>query len=556
MRYPIKRPPRSLRPAPQALRGAVQSQSGEAAPLLYLEQLPNLTHGLTPGKLRRILTDAEQGNIAEQHALFADMEDRCEHLACEMGKRKRALLTLEWDILPGSENARARELARRTRDLVDMLPVEDMLLDLADAIGHGFAALELEWGREGGRQLPRALTFRPQHWFQCLWTDRNELRLRDGSAEGAALWPCGWIVHTHKSKSGWLPRAGLFRTVAWAYLIRAYALNAAIAYTQIHGLPLRLGKYPPGSTAEDKSALLHALRCLGQDAAGIIPTGMEVIFQTPTSAAQDIPGQLVTRCEQGMSKAILGGTLTSQADGKTSTNALGLVHNEVRRDLLAADATQIAASLSAQLLAPLCLLNFGVSDPRLMPYWRFDTQEAGDLALYAEALPKLAPYMRISRRYVHERLKLPEATGEEDVFCAAAPGGPGDGPTEGPGDGPETGDEARPGTTEGPEAATARLTRETADAAPDEGGAEDSAGDGQKALDALCDSADAALREAGEALLAPLLAAFREGLAPDEVEDRLADLFPAMREEQLADILARLIFVARLYGYADARAED
>lgn len=32
------------------------------------------------------------------------MEDRCEHLAAEMGKRKRALLTLDWEILPGRAN--------------------------------------------------------------------------------------------------------------------------------------------------------------------------------------------------------------------------------------------------------------------------------------------------------------------------------------------------------------------------------------------------------------------------------------------------------------------
>lgn len=548
MPHAPKRPPRAARPAPAALRGAMQTESGASAPLLYLEQLPNLTHGLTPGRLRRILADAEQGDIMEQHALFADMEDRCEHLACEIGKRKRALLTLEWDIIPGSEDARARELARRTRELVDMLPnVEDMILDMADAIGHGFAALELEWGHVDGRHVPRALTFRPQSWFRCLWTDRNELRLRDGSAEGAALWPCGWIVHTHKSKSGWLPRAGLFRTVAWAYLIRAYALNAAIAYTQIHGLPLRLGKYPPGATREDKSALLHALRCLGQDAAGIIPTGMEVLFQTPAASPQDIPGQLVTRCEQGMSKAILGGTLTTQADGKTSTHALGGIHNEVRHDLLAADAMQIASTLSAQLLAPLCLLNFGVSDPRLLPYWRFDTQPAADLSLYADALPKLAPYMKISRRFVHERLKLPEASGEDDVFRPLE-----DAASNGEADGPRPAATARR-----PEGAAARLTRATAQApdgadGPDASGAEDDAGAGQDALDALCDGADAALRDAGEALLAPLLAELEAGLSPAELEGRLAGLYPLMDETQLADILARALFVAAIWGRCHA----
>ena len=64
----------------------------------------NLTHGLTPKRLRNILELADQGDILEQHLLFADMEDRCEHLAAEMGKRKRALLTLDWEILPGRAN--------------------------------------------------------------------------------------------------------------------------------------------------------------------------------------------------------------------------------------------------------------------------------------------------------------------------------------------------------------------------------------------------------------------------------------------------------------------
>ena len=321
-------------------------------------------------------------------------------------------------------------------------------------------------------------------------------------------------------------------------MIRAYALNANIAYTQIHGLPLRLGKYPPGSTAEDKSALLHALRCLGQDAAGIIPAGMEVIFQTPTTTTQDIPGQLVTRCEQGMSKAILGGTLTTQADGKTSTNALGTIHNEVRRDLLAADAMQLAATLTSQLLAPLCLLNLGITDRKLLPYWRFDTQEAGDLSLYADALPKLAPYMKISRQFVHERLKLPVALDEDDVFRADGQGGDGsDDRTE----------DARPGRQK----TTTRLTAPARTAPVEDDAKEDDTGDdgaGQGALDDMCHSADAALAEAAGALLGPLFAEVAAGLPPEALEKRLADLYPAMDATQLTDILSRLLFVAQLEG--------
>lgn len=187
---------------------------------------------------------------------------------------------------------------------------------------------------------------------------------------------------------------------------------------QVHGLPFRLGKYPPGSREEDRRALYNALRTLGQDAAGIIPQGMDILFETPASSSQDLAGALISRCELGMSKAILGGTLTSQSDGAASTNALGRVHDRVRRDLTISDAMQIASTLSRQLLAPLAVLNCGVSDPRLLPWFRFDTREAEDIATFAQALPALASVMKISARWAHDKLKIPEAENENDILGA------------------------------------------------------------------------------------------------------------------------------------------
>ena len=169
---------------------------------------------------------------------------------------------------------------------------------------------------------------------------------------------------------------------------------------------------------EDRRALYNALRTLGQDAAGIIPQGMDILFETPASSSQDLAGALISRCELGMSKAILGGTLTSQSDGAASTNALGRVHDRVRRDLTISDAMQIASTLSRQLLAPLAVLNCGVSDPRLLPWFRFDTREAEDIATFAQALPALASVMKISARWAHDKLKIPEAENENDILGA------------------------------------------------------------------------------------------------------------------------------------------
>lgn len=509
---------KSISTAP-ALQGEAQSQhSGIMPAMLYLEQFGNYTHGLTPSRLRRILEAADMGDITEQHQLFADMEDRCDHLAAEIGKRKRALLTLDWEIVPARKNDKeALHTADAVRELYEALfGFEDMLIDMADGIGHGFSALELTWSFENGLHVPVAFTHRPQSWFQCLRTDRNQLRLRDATIDGAELWPFGWLVHTHRSKSGWLPRIGLFRTIAWSYLIRAYAQESAVNYTQVHGMPLRLGKYPAGSSEQDKQALMNALRYLGRDAAGIIPTGMEILFQTPSNATRDIPGELVTACEQGMSKAILGGTLTSQADGKSSTNALGTIHNEVRHDLLVSDALQIANTISRQLLAPLALLNLGISDTRLLPYFRFDTREAEDISIMADALPKLAPIMRISKKWAHDKLKIPEAENDNDVLGTTATG---------------TQDAPQPRSE-----SVAKAKSEAVQLPPT----------GQDALDSM--NVDDALSAAAESLLAPLMAEVQAGLTPEELSARLADLYPLMNSSQLADILASALFVAEIWG--------
>ena len=404
---------------PETVPGILQTMTSDTAQsLLTLEQWGNISFGLTPGRLRSILQAADEGNITEQHQLFSDMEDRCEHLAAEISKRKRAILTLDWEIVPArKDNPTAIKIADAIREQFNSIySIEDLLLDMADAIGHGFSAIEIEWEYDGHIHIPKAFHHRPQSWFQMLPQNKNILRLRSKDPEGDPLWPLGWIIHTHRSRSGWLPRAGLFRIVAWAYLVRSYALEASINYVQIHGLPFRIGKYPLGSSSSDKRALLRALQTLGKDAAGIIPSGMEIIFQSPTNTSQDLPGQLVTRCELGMSKAILGGTLTTQADGQTSTNALGKVHNEVRRDLMVTDALQISSTISKQLIMPMAALNCKVEDTTLLPSFRFDTRAAIEVGIYADALPKLSPIMDISAQWAHDKLKIPKASSKDDIL--------------------------------------------------------------------------------------------------------------------------------------------
>ncbi|MDP2153814.1 MAG: DUF935 domain-containing protein [Methylotenera sp.] len=378
---------------------------------LHHEFAGHPSRGLTPIKLARIMENAEQGDIRAQHDLFLDMEEKDGHIFSEMSKRKRALLKISWDIVPPrNPSAKEKKIAAEAKELVmDIANIEDVILDALDAIGHGFSCQEIEWQLLGRTWLPKEITHRPQSWFKTDNETRTELRLRDNSMNGQALQPFGWVKHIHKAKSGYLARSGLHRVLAWPYLFKNYSVRDLAEFLEIYGLPLRLGKYPSGSGDDEKATLLRAVLAIGHDAAGIIPDGMEIDFKDAAKGSHDPFQAMIDWCERTQSKAILGGTLTSQADGKSSTNALGNVHNEVRHDLMMSDAMQLAGTLSRDIVYPLIALNLGgIEDARRMPKWQFDLREPEDIKTYSDALPPLVAIgVQVPVNWAHEKLGIP-----------------------------------------------------------------------------------------------------------------------------------------------------
>jgi phage gp29-like protein len=475
------------------------------------------SRGLTPSKLAAILDAAEQGDIIGQYELFEDMEEKDGHIMSEMGKRRRAVLGLDWDIVPpDGASAKEKKAAKTLMDLMQGLDdFEATLFDVTDAIGKGFASLEYDgWHRIDGDWLPRDVIHRPQSWFQLVRGQKQELRLRGGMG-GEPLRPFGWIVHTHKAKSGYLERSALFRVLVWPYLFKNYSVGDLAEFLEIYGIPMRVGKYPSGATEKEKLTLLRALAALGHNAAGIIPIGMELEF---LNAAQGDPAAfelMIAWCERTQSKAILGGTLTSQADGKSSTNALGNVHNEVRQELRDADALQIAKTLSRDLIYPIAVLNGLVDDWRRCPRFKFITEEPEDLVAYAESLPKLLGMgFRIDRQWAQEKVGIPEP--ESDADLLTAPGKA----VEVPADAEPVGQQAAAtAQTSAPSPAVARL--------------------------------DDDLQPITGEWIAQIRTLVETAQSLEEIRDRLVELLPDMTIDQYAEAMAQALAAAALQGRYD-----
>ncbi len=387
------------------------------------------SRGLTPYRLAQILEEAERGNLQAQADLFADMEEKDAHIFSEISKRKNAILSITWKIEP-AENATPAEkddAAWLTEIMTQISGFSDCLLTMMDGIGYGYSNIELEWALIEKQWIPGKLHHRPASWFRTAQGNQDELRLRDNSPLGAELIPMGWIKHVHRAKSGYVARCGLHRVLAWPYLFKNYSIRDLAELLEIYGIPIRLGTYPSGIGEKEKATLLRAVTEIGHAAAGIIPEGMVIDFQSAATGSHDPHLAMNDWAERSVSKAVLGGTLTSQADGKTSTNALGNVHNQVRHDLRDSDAKQIAATIGRDLFYSLLALNRPNANPRRLPVLVFDTSEKEDFTAFATALPNLVDVgMPVPVPWVQKKLGIPAPIKDEPILAripgTAAPG--------------------------------------------------------------------------------------------------------------------------------------
>jgi phage gp29-like protein len=509
---------------------AQQSDSDARIGQLQREFAEHPGRGLTPKKLYDILEAAEQGDLRAQHELFEDMEEKDPQIAADLAKRRQLAAEREWQIVPpDNPSAAERRATEHAIEVFSGLEVEDLILDLGSAIGHGWALLELPWARDGAQRFVEQPQFRPHAWFRLHPERQDELRLRDASHAGAELWPLGWVQHRHRAKAGYVARAGLHRVLAWPYLFQNYALGDLAKLLELYGLPARIGTYPKNATDKEKATLLRAVTSLGHNAAGIIPEGMAIEFMEAAgkSAGADMFMVMLRWCEAAKSRAILGGTLTSGTSGDSNTNALGNVHERSQTSLIRSDARQYAGTINRDILWPMAALNFGITDRRRAPRFYLDTGETADLAHLAKTLPTFVDMgMHIPVWWSHEKSGIPEATEEEIAAGRVLQ--------------PRTG--AQPfGALKGARAQAIAALRARAPAP------------GADPVDAIVPALgrDAQPQVDGWLDQVERLLAAEPDLTPTELQSRLLDLYGGLPTDELVEIMSQAYVLATLRGMSE-----
>lgn len=486
--------------------------------------------GLTPGRLAQILSNSIVSSPDDYLALAEDMEERDLHYASVLQTRKLQVAGLEITVEAAGDDATSISHADLVREVVERDEFEVELRDILDATGKGFSCTEIIWETSERQWMPKRLVWNDARWFEFDRADGETPMLR-GDSGPEPLKPYGWIYHSFKAKSGLPIRGGLARAAAWAYMFKSFTLKDWAIFSEAYGQPLRLGKYGPGATEDDKDVLLQAVANIGADYAAIVPASMAVEFvEANISGTHELYEKRADWLDRQISKLVLGQTSTT--DAQKGSYAVGKVHDGVRDDIEKADAKALAATLNRDLVRPLVSLNFG--QPKAWPKIRIGRPDEQDIDKLVENVARLVPLgLKVGMATMRDRIGLPDPEAGEELL-----GAPAKKPAPGPDPSPDrsgTGDKVEPaaGSPAGLTAKRARLA---------------------DPIDAAAD----AMADEWEPLVGPIV----EGLASEIAEatslDEVRSLFQARLEglssedlgSELGERLARAVFAARISGEA------
>jgi phage gp29-like protein len=375
------------------------------------------------------------------YGLFQEMEEKDAHLFSVLQTRRNAVAACPWRLVwreggSGSaeswrrkacENLREKSLnprwavgraervthaqtvTRFVEETLSQIPnFQDAVLHLLDALGKGFAVLEVMWRKDQETGEVKVERLAPR-WPGCFVQDEaGQWYLLDAGVDGAQ--PVGPPDQALGNKPVLVPRPGewsgpwgstlalpprkfilfvfqphpaapygspLCAKAYWYYWFKKNNLRFWSLYNEKFGAPTAVAHYGAGTTPEEIERLNEVVAQLQTDVGLVIPESVSMeLLEARRSGAASTYREFADWCNDEISKLVLGQTLTISEGRRSGSLALGRVHEAVRFEYLAADARALGEALTHQLVRWLVDFNFGLHTPA--PEFVFDCEQPQD----------------------------------------------------------------------------------------------------------------------------------------------------------------------------------
>ncbi len=302
------------------------------------------------------------------YKLYDGIERDC-HAFAVLQKRKLAVTSREWQVIPGGETPRDEEAADVVREQLEELNFDMLCENLLDAVLKGFAVGEIIWKPDTERILAAEVKPRSQRRFTFMKDGTLRLKTKEQPMPGMELPERKFIVHRFGSKDDNPYGLGLGTRLFWPVWFKRKGITFWLTFCDKFGSPTVMGKYPAGTTKPEQDKLLAACRAVSSDSGVIIPEGMMLEFLEAARSGQITTYEsLVRYCDEQISEAVLGETGSTNQSGDGGSRARDEVGNEVRLEIAKADADNLCATLNRSLVRWIVDLNRpGAAYPKV---WR------------------------------------------------------------------------------------------------------------------------------------------------------------------------------------------
>lgn len=250
--------------------------------------------------------------------------------------RKSGVLSKKWKLDKDECSDKEFEF---WQDIFNFFDFHNFIENILEAPLYGFVPFEITFSKDGQYILPEKIEAKPQEWFY--FKQNGDLYFNTKTSYE------GKLININSPKIILARhRANLLNPYGEALLSRCFWNVAFInggmqfwsKFMEKYGSPFAVGKYDRSMTKEEKINLFQTLKKMVQDAIAVIPNDstVELVETNDKAGSSEVYEKFITKCENNISKVILGQTLTTDV-GSSGSYAASNTHQQVREDLIQND---------------------------------------------------------------------------------------------------------------------------------------------------------------------------------------------------------------------------
>lgn len=308
----------------------------------------------------RILQTRGYGNLEIYEKVRED-----DQVKATFQQRQLAIVSREWEVLPGGDKRIDRQAADFLRETLDELAWDSVTEKMMYGVFYGFGIAECLWARDGDRVTLPEIKVRNRRRFKFGNDNQPRLITLDKPLGEKLPDQKFWAFSTGADNDDAPYGLGLAHWLYWPVFFKRHGVKFWMIFLDKFGMPTPVGKYGPNASAQDQKKLLEACAAIQTDTGVIIPEGMLIELLEASRSGTAEYGSLYDKMDAAISKVVLSQTMTTDPG---SSRSQAEVHMDVRADVVKSDSDLINGSFNRTVVRWLTDWNFpGAAYPKV---WR------------------------------------------------------------------------------------------------------------------------------------------------------------------------------------------